>query len=134
MARDVTTAFEQARTTSNGWAESNMLALVNAIAEANRGSVVDWDEGTGEEWAAVISQRRVVAVVWIHGPLVFLNSKAVQIEDNQRAIQWIRFTKWEENEFSIDSTRVDEFFGPGRWVREIDPTSFSANALWWTTV
>lgn len=110
-----------------------MLALANAIAEANRGSVVDWDEGAGEEWAAVISQRRVVAVVWIHGPLVFLNSKAVQIEDNQRAIQWIRFTKWEENELSIDSTRVDEFFGPGRWVGEIDPTSFSANALWWTT-
>ncbi len=134
MPTDVTSAFEKAHSLNIGWSESEVRDLANAIAKANPGSNVDWDSGCGEEWASVLGHRRLMAIVWTGGPLVILKSGVARSNGDCRPIQWIEFRDWQKKDFSIDRARIDEFFGTQRWVAEINPDSFSAEDLWWTTV
>lgn len=134
MNTDITPRLFDAVSSRAAWSPGHAGSLADSLAQAVTGAWVDWDEDSGEEWARVVVDQFVVALIRARTPLVLvvrgeashlrrLGSEAVSVIVDDLETPWLTAT-----EESIRQAFPEREVSP-----TLDPTAFSAMDLWFAT-
>ena len=134
---DVTDVFARAIMDRKAWTVDRVARILDALLLAVPDAEVDWDRGAGEDWARVLRDGAVVALVHAHRPLA-----VVAAEHAEAAAPWLApedatllvASDLDERVYRIDEAMLTRFVSGQVVPRSFDSSRFSINELWWATV
>jgi hypothetical protein len=134
---DVTSKLESFIAGKVGWQMEQGKELALAIARQFHGSL-DWDEDAGEDWARVLADDKVTALVCMTGPLVIVVGGATaesleEPDDLGKAVPVIKVPEFDAVVLRCDADILHIAFGDLA-TPALDPNAFSASDLWFSTV
>jgi len=139
ISREFQTAFDQKNKWSRGLAKgfiSDIYTKLNNEPLNNESIVLDWEEQTGEGWAA-FSSNNTIAFACIVVPLIFVKSAYVlqveQICKNYEAII-IDTEDFDDKRFIVDSDVLENIFGFEMSAVITEAEAVSVNDIWFSTV
>ncbi len=96
---------------------------------------LDWDEGAGEQWIRVREGERVVALIALTGPLIFIRKELIDSIEVDDAFDLIPVPEMDAHVFDADPATLRLAFGDRAFSSPaLDPRSFSAEELWFASV
>ncbi len=135
MLTDLTENFELAKSQQSSWTKSHFKKFLGRVPTVLN-SKLDWDEGSGENWAVFLNDE-TVALISVIIPLAFVCSGQCQdLEQMCRdlGIVVISVDDFDEERFSLKNGKIFEIFG----VEETDignsAEPISVNDIWFHTV
>lgn len=125
--------LEAARAKTQDWTRYEAISVAKGISESLDG-ILDWDAGAGEQWARIIVAGRVVSIVSITLPLVI--SQTSVPHSWSTPIRWTHLVvpSMEEPILTGRIPVLDDVFGTSSRLEVLDPSGFSADDLWYSTV
>src|SRR5258708_33388682 len=75
---DITAAIERALAANDSWQWGD-YARRRKLITAEISAQVVWDEGSGERWARIVHGDKLLGLIWVKGPLAFIDTKAPPI-------------------------------------------------------
>ena len=139
LSVDLTPLLSEARQFSSRWSKDKVRQAAKCILQHLRGTTLDWDEWAGEEWARVLLDRTVLALIHVQTPLVFMLAtylrKDLASELSEIGSHTVSVDDFEEKHYKVDQSRLKEVFPGKLWPSDaIDPEKLSIFDLWWATV
>lgn len=117
------------------WPRTQGIIPLSWIAGHIGGAVSDWDDGAGENWGRVLAGGRVVAFVWMNGPLAILESSVADAASmlRSRGIHVVTVPEMTSECLNVDRSILERF--AARPLSEVfESTQFSAEDLVWATI
>lgn len=134
MLKDITKKLEIAKTRQPSWVPSYFMQFFERLLAVSSARM-DWDKGSGENWAAFLNEETVALVSTII-PLAFIRDGHVgDVEKicSDYGVVVISVSDFDEKVFSLAAGKISETFG----INETDIDSeepVSANDVWFHTV
>jgi len=109
--------------------------MVEWLASCLPASIVDWDEGAGEDWACFFTDDQVTVLLWMRGPLAIVLVDFEQIASLlvERQVAVVPVPDMDEDCLCCERSVLTDF--AGRPISQaIDLAHFSAKDLAWATI
>jgi hypothetical protein len=133
--RDITADLAAASSARQSWSPVDAAALLDSIAQALPGSMIDWDRDAGEEWGRIVDHDGVVAFVRARTPLVILARARfpdlAAIDDSRSIV--IVVDDVDDPSLTASKASIEEAFPERRVSASLDLAAFSAMELWFAT-
>lgn len=126
-------SLQRAASTAATWSSTAAWQIASSLALSFE-TEVEWDEGAGEEWLRVLAGSRLVALVSIKLPFVFIKRSVNELTGSSQNVVFVAVADFDDVELSCSSAVLAEVFGGTKRLGVLDPDGFSANDLWYATV
>lgn len=134
MAIDITSQLDDAGRLRAAWSPDHARSLAASFARAIPDAWVDWDEESGEEWARVLVDQFVVALIRAKIPLVIVvRSEFAQVRQIAHDAVSIVVDDMDSPWLSATSESIGQTFPEREVSPTLDPSAFSAMDLWFAT-
>jgi len=141
---DISKEFQSAFDQKNKWSRelakefiSDIYTKLNNQILNNDSIVLDWEEQTGEGWAAFSSSNNTIAFACMVVPLIFVKSAYVlqlaQLCKSYAAIT-IDIEDFDDKRFIVDSNLLKNIFGFEMSAVITEAEVVSVNDIWFSTV
>lgn len=133
---DLTGLFLQAYERKDKWSEAMLVSTLHQLSVVFPFASLDWDQDAGECWVRFLRKNEVFIYVRVDMPVVIiLSTYASKIESIlSRWIVIISVPDMDAQLFFLDRSKIGQFFPDTIWSSEVDPSLFSIDELWYTTV
>ncbi len=132
MTIDLTHVLVRASENAERWTATLVLSTLGSVREAIQGSEVDWEEGD-EQWARLLVEQDVVALVSARVPLVLAADLAVSSASFPDFVVWCRTGDMSAMNYRVEKTVLEEIF-ERELTDNVDYEHLSIHDLWWATV
>ena len=132
MSIDLTPLVLRANEYSARWSKALVHSTLRSVLEANPASNVDWEEGD-EEWARVLMNQEVGALVCARIPLVLATGSIVQPNALPEFVLWHRVGDLSFSIYRVDKATLENVF-ERELSDNVDYEDLSADEFWWATV
>jgi hypothetical protein len=134
MRTDITPQLLEATSLRPAWSADRARSLANALTEAIPDAWVDWDEDSGEEWARILEDRFVVALVRAKLPLaIIVRGEANRLRQLNHGAVAIVVDDMDTPLLTATGESVRRAFPEREVSPTLDPAAFSAMDLWFAT-
>lgn len=111
--------------------------LLSSITQVIPEAKIDWDLGSGENWASIIVGEDSIGIIHSDVPIAFFLDKYYADVANLMAkfqVKLISVTDFEEECFNLDSNQVEKILPGIRMSSAIKLDILSIADLWWATI
>jgi len=115
------------------WSRNTSLKIATAYA-AQLSAELDWDDGAGEDWARLLDDDQVLAIICMDRPLIFTFHDVPPYNAEVAALHCVQVDDIDDVNFSCDLGTLMAVFPVGFPMDDWDSDAFSAGDLWWATI
>jgi len=127
-------AIREAWKRRDQWSEVLLRGALQCICGHIPGAIVQWDVEAGEDWARILSNGRVLALLRVDCPLALVGKRDDDLTSNCLSdVVVLSVESMQEPIFSGDRD-VIQLLCSGPLTKEFDEKRFSIDELWWATV
>lgn len=135
--KDLTEALKRALELRGDWSEGHIFSILECIARQDASFVTDWDVGAGEDWARVLHNDKMVAIVCAASPLVVINKEAKCILNaclSMCSVVVEEVESMDKRQYCADLEVLEEALCAHSLSELLCINRFSISDLWWATV
>lgn len=131
---DIAAQLLEAASRRTSWSIERASDLARTVAALVPGAEVDWDDDSGEEWARILVDRFVIALVRAQLPLVIVvRGEVGRLRALGSGVVVVIVDDMDTPRLSCRSDVISQVFPEREVSPTLEPEAFSALDLWFAT-